>query len=189
MYTSPIMGAFESANERQFEELLRDGVTAVKCGQISLAESLLNRASILNPMEARPYVWLSATTEDPEEQREFLEQAVACDPSNAAARRGLALLSGKFDRQRLIPETGESYSTNLPEEIEAKSRSLKCPQCGGLVASQVGSTCSPVPAVDTPPTCVQIWIFAPRYATAWSKGWILCCRPSAGTAGRRGGSI
>jgi len=133
------MGAFETANERQFEELLRDGVTAVKCGQIRLAESLLNRASMLNPMEARPYVWLSATTEEPEQQRAYLEQAVACEPSNAAARRGLALLSGKIDRQCLMPETGESFIGNFPVEVETRSRAVKCPQCGGQAASQVAS--------------------------------------------------
>jgi tetratricopeptide (TPR) repeat protein len=72
--------------ERQFEEYLRDGITAAKSGQHKLAESLLNRAIYLNNNDARPYIWLSSITNNPKEQIEYLERAVAIDPTNAAAR-------------------------------------------------------------------------------------------------------
>ena len=88
-------------SDRQFEEYLRDGVTAVKTGNLKLAENLLNRALILNKHDARPYIWLSATTSNSKEQIEYLEQAVAVDPSNATARRGLAMMVGKIDKDRL----------------------------------------------------------------------------------------
>ncbi len=71
--------------ERQFEEYLRDGISAAKSGQRKLAQSLLNRAIYLNQADARPYIWLSATTDDPKEQIEYLERATAIDPTNAAA--------------------------------------------------------------------------------------------------------
>lgn len=133
------MNAFESATGRQFEELLRDGVTALKSGQNKLAVSLLNRASLINPLEARTYVWLSASTDDPLEQRAYLEQAVACDPGNAAARRGLALLAGKIDRRDLVPDSVDSLANIIPAQGEASSQALKCPQCGGQVSAQVSS--------------------------------------------------
>ena len=91
-------------HERQFREYLRDGMTAVKTGQLKLAQSLLNRAIYLNGSDAQPYVWLAATTEDPKEQLEYLEKAVALDPTNVAARRGLAMLKGKIDPAKLVPE-------------------------------------------------------------------------------------
>jgi hypothetical protein len=52
-------------HERQFREYLRDGITAVKIGQLKLAQSLLNRAIYLNGSDAQPYVWLAATTWQP----------------------------------------------------------------------------------------------------------------------------
>ena len=117
--------------ENQFREYLRDGITAVKTGQLKLAFSLLNRAIYLNGSDAQPYVWLSATTEDPQEQLEYLEKAVALDPTNMAARRGLALLKGKIDPAKLVPEGLERDVTLAPEPVEAQSQSFQCPRCGG----------------------------------------------------------
>jgi ribosomal protein L37AE/L43A len=133
------MSSFEADLDRQFEEILHDGITAAKSGQVRLAQSLLNRASILKPMDALPYLWLSATTDDPKEQREYLEQAVARDPTNAAARRGLAVLIGKLDKDHLMPETGGSLVREPGAQVEAGSQSFKCPRCGGHLAYQVST--------------------------------------------------
>lgn len=134
---------------REFEQLLRDGITAARTQQRRLAQSLLNQAIILNPSDARPYVWLSATTDDPQEQRGFLEQAVIIDPNNVAARRGLALLAGKLDTARLMPEgEGRSLaemqqaraaaSPNEPapnaSPLDAEALIFQCPQCGGRMS-------------------------------------------------------
>ena len=54
---------------------------------------MLTRANTLNPNDARPYLWLSATTDDPHEQRDYLDNALACDPNLEAARRGLMKLN------------------------------------------------------------------------------------------------
>ena len=82
------MSEFEDDRQRQFNEYLRDGITAAKNGQRKLAQSLLNRAIYLDNADSRPYLWLSATTDDPQEQMGYLERAVALDPANASARRG-----------------------------------------------------------------------------------------------------
>jgi Zn finger protein HypA/HybF involved in hydrogenase expression len=116
---------------RLFEEYLRDGITAVRSGQRTLAVSLLQRAIFLNGAEARPYVWLSATTDDPLEQVEFLEKVVAIDPSNTAARRGLAVLNGKIDATRLVLHGAAPDNLPFDVEFEAESRSFDCPRCGG----------------------------------------------------------
>jgi len=118
-------------SESQFREYLRDGITAVKAGQLKLAESLLNRAIYLNGSDAQPYVWLAATTENPQEQMEYLEKAVALDPTHVAARRGLATLKGKIDSTKLVPEGQERDLPQNLEPVEAKSQSFQCPRCGG----------------------------------------------------------
>ncbi|MFM8322744.1 MAG: hypothetical protein ACKOC5_17670 [Chloroflexota bacterium] len=120
-----------SDRQRQFEEYLRDGVTAVKSGQRKLAISLLNRAIFLNSVDARPYLWLSSTTDDPGEQMDFLEKAISLEPGNAAARRGLALLKGKITPQQAPAGPGAA------KEVEAGGRSFQCPQCGGRLSYDV----------------------------------------------------
>lgn len=102
-----------------------------------MAQTLLNRALLLNSADARPYLWLSTTTDDPEEQREYLEKAVAADPTNAAARRGLAMLTGKIHPSRLL-EHDAAPEIELPEgELEAQGQTFLCPQCGGRLAFSV----------------------------------------------------
>ena len=134
------MCAFYSPTDRQFEELLMDGISAVKTGQKRLALSLLNRATMLKPHDSRPYLWLSATTDDPLEQREFLEKAVAIEPTNIAARRGLAILTGKLDKNHLMKE-GEAQAVPHPgDELDAQARSFKCPQCGGRMLFAVATS-------------------------------------------------
>lgn len=133
------MSSLYTDRERQFEEYLRDGITAVKSGQRKLALSLLNRAIYLNNGDARPYVWLSATTDDPKEQLEYLERAVALDPSNAAARRGLALLTGKIDPSRLMAEGQGLALTQAVEAVQANGQSYTCPRCGGRVSYDISA--------------------------------------------------
>jgi hypothetical protein len=87
-----------SDRERQFEEYLRDGITAAKNGERKLAQSLLNRVLYLTNADPRPYLWLSATFDDLNEQRDCLEKAVSLDPTDAVARCGLAQLTGKLAR-------------------------------------------------------------------------------------------
>lgn len=131
------MNNFHDNRERQFEEYLRDGVTAAKAGQRRLAQSLLERALYIKNNDARPYIWLSATTDDPREQIEYLEKAVAVDPANAAARRGLALLTGKIEPQKLMPEGAGMERGSLPREVEANGKALSCPKCGGRMTFDI----------------------------------------------------
>jgi DNA-directed RNA polymerase subunit RPC12/RpoP len=140
------MNSSYDSRERQFMEYLRDGITAAKTGQRKLAESLLNRAIYLDGSDARPYLWLTSITDDPNQQIEYLEKAVALDPANASARRGLAILRGKIDQSKLLPETvpewasesvkaGAALNTVAPaHEIEVEGDAFLCPSCGGRMS-------------------------------------------------------
>jgi DNA-directed RNA polymerase subunit RPC12/RpoP len=126
--------------DRQCDELIQDGITAVKSGNRPLAIKLLNKASLINSADARIWIWLSATTDDPQEQRSYLERAVAADPSNAAARRGLVMLSEKLDKSRLMPE-GAAYVPQVqPAPEEANGKAYLCPQCGGAMSYDIHKT-------------------------------------------------
>jgi len=120
-----------STREREFEEYLRDGISAAKSGERSLARTLLTRAMVMNSADARTYLWLSTTTEDPKELREYLEQAVARDPNNVAARRELAILTGKIDKASLIPEGIELKTDSPAGPVAAQGQAFQCPRCGG----------------------------------------------------------
>lgn len=119
-------------DEQQYESLVQAGIAAVKGGDKEQGIILLSKASQMKPGDARPWLWLSATTTDIQEQRNYLEYALAADPSNSAARQGLVLLSGKLDKSRLLKE-GEGIKTqDLQEpEIATSGQVFSCPNCGG----------------------------------------------------------
>ncbi len=127
----------ESFENREYEQLVREGITAVKGGIRTQAISLLTKAAAYNRADARPWIWLSATTDDPQQQRDYLEKAVASDPSNAGARRGLVMLSEKLDKSRLVPE-GQSVPPRRPAEPEqAVAEAYMCHNCGGRMSFSI----------------------------------------------------
>jgi DNA-directed RNA polymerase subunit RPC12/RpoP len=128
---------YNSIGDRHFEDTLRDGISAAKVGERQLAQTLLNRAVLMNGADSRPHLWLAATTDDPAEQREYLEKAVALDPNNVAARRGLALLTGRIDKSRLMPEGAAMAAQHPAQTLQVEARSFVCPQCGGRLAYSV----------------------------------------------------
>lgn len=119
-------------DEQQYESLLQAGIAAVKGGDKLQGISLLSKASQMRPGDARPWLWLSATTDDLQEQRNYLEYAIAADPNNGAARQGLVLLSEKLDKSRLLKE-GQGVEAGALRKPEAavSGQVFACPNCGG----------------------------------------------------------
>ncbi len=118
-------------SHQNYEDLVREGILAAKTDRPALAQRLLLQAARLRPQDSRPWLWLSQTTEDLYERREYLERAVAAEPGNTAARRGLAILNGQLDAQDLLPE-GQGVAARSPQEPdEAGVFTFLCSQCGG----------------------------------------------------------
>jgi DNA-directed RNA polymerase subunit RPC12/RpoP len=127
----------ESIEAREFEQHLRDGIHALKNGDRSLAKRLLDQAALMNSADARVWVWLSGTTDDLEERRLYLERAVALEPSNTMAKRGLMLLTDQLDKTRLMSE-GQSYASQAePAPEEAVVKTYLCPNCGAKISFDV----------------------------------------------------
>jgi DNA-directed RNA polymerase subunit RPC12/RpoP len=140
--------------EKMFEDLLRHGIAAARHGEVTLARSLLERAVQLKVADARPWLWLSRLTDDPTEQRKYLEFAVAAEPHNESARRQLVLLSDKLDRSRLVPQGEPVAMLRLTEPLEVDGQSVQCSQCGRRmsfnpqVASLTCNYCGNIQAVE-----------------------------------------
>lgn len=120
-----------------YENLLREGIAAARNQDTGLACKLLEMAANLDFGDARPWIWLSATTPDPLKQREYLECAAAAEPANVIARYALRLFSkyGKYpgpgaESDPAAPESPLSLDGNLDA---LQTRTFLCPVCrGGL---------------------------------------------------------
>lgn len=127
--------SFDRDGERKREqagELFRMGRTCVKTGDKALGRQHLLRAVEYDPQNSEAWLWLSATTEDVAEQRKYLEWAIAAEPGNAQARRGLALLTGQLKKEEVLTE-GAGVAARQPVEAEPVQvrQTFDCPQCGG----------------------------------------------------------
>ncbi|HNT75812.1 MAG TPA: hypothetical protein PKH77_12425 [Anaerolineae bacterium] len=72
------------------DSLLKQGVAAARAGDREAARKWLAQALRGAPDNISAWLWLSAVVEKPEERESCLRKALALDPDNAAARRGLA---------------------------------------------------------------------------------------------------
>jgi len=130
----------DSISAREFDQLIQDGIIAVKNGNLSLAKKLLDQAALIDSTDPRIWIWLSATTEDLQERRNYLERAVALDPSNAAAKRGLLMVTDKLTKTSLMPE-GASYAPpETPPPVEATIKTYLCPNCGATISYSIEET-------------------------------------------------
>lgn len=80
------------------DNLLKEGIAAVKAGQRARARALLQRVLRQCPNDATTWLWLSGAVETDDERRECLENALAIDPNNPHALKGLQKLG-----PRVIP--------------------------------------------------------------------------------------
>lgn len=130
----------QAFDEDQYRRTLNAGIAATKSGDFAEARRLLRKAAEMHPTDPQPWLWLSATTQNPKEQKEYLEYALAADPNNGAARRGLAILSGKLDRNRLLAEGEEVQARRPKEPLEAQAEQVfRCENCGGRMRYEVSN--------------------------------------------------
>ncbi len=118
--------------QQQADDLFRLARTSIRTGDVVHGRTLLLKAVELDRDHSEAWLWLSATTTDSSEQRKYLEWAIAADPGNARARRGLAVLTGRIEPGTLLPE-GAGVAPRRPAVPEpvAVRRTFDCPQCGG----------------------------------------------------------
>ena len=120
-------------------QLLVRGVAAAKTGQTRDKEEAryylewaLRSGDATSDQKATAWLWLSQIEDDPHKKRDCLENILAMDPANGAARRGLALLDGRLKAEDVIAlnqpiEPAKPAVTPQPSGV----RRYACPKCGG----------------------------------------------------------
>lgn len=97
-------------------------------GEVEDAAHALHKLTESTPQFAEPWIWLSATTDDPAERLAYLEEAVRLEPAHPLAVDGLAVA-----RDKTSPEgTGPAQGRDIHVVI------AKCPQCGGSLHYEPG---------------------------------------------------
>jgi len=121
-------------------DLLNRGIAAAKAKNKDEARFYLEwvlRKDATRQQKAQAWLWLSGITADPAEKRDCLEQALANDPSNRPARRGLAILEGRLDPTEIVkPDQLAEPPEGPPPAIETQR--FVCQECGGKMAFNPG---------------------------------------------------
>ena len=77
-------------SETDVDELLREGITAVKSGNKAYGRKLLMEVLDIDDRNEKAWLWLSGAVESPEDRIICLENVLAINPENKTAQKGLA---------------------------------------------------------------------------------------------------
>ena len=123
------------------QDLFLLGRALAKSGDREQARLVLQRALNEDRDISDAWLWLAVTTDDLAELKQHLDWAIATNPGNAAARRWLAILSGKLQPRDLLP-VGASPAASASAQPETASplRTFVCPVCGGSLRFDPEST-------------------------------------------------
>lgn len=113
--------------------MLYDGAVAVREGRRADAQGLLLEVIERDEQNEQAWLWLSGAVEDPADQQVALENVLALNPGNAAAREGLSWLRQRYgDLAAAAPGSEWVPPPPLPADYVAE---LACWQCGASVYS------------------------------------------------------
>ena len=114
-------------------DLLIRGVASAKAKQADEARFFLEwviRTESSLEQRADAFFWLGEISEDPEEKRAHLLEALGCRPNHYQAQRSLAILDGRLDAQDII-DPDKPPAPLSDQGRETKAQRFVCPQCGG----------------------------------------------------------
>src|SRR5215216_6894530 len=97
------------------EGMLYDGAVAVREGRHADAQGLLMQVIENDEQNEQAWLWLSGAVEDPADQQVALENVLALNPANAAARQGLEYLRSRYGD--LTTETPAASPTSTGEWV------------------------------------------------------------------------
>ena len=95
------------------DDFLKQGIAALKAGRKAEAHNLLMQAIQQDERNEMAWLWLSGTTDTDEDRRICLENVLAINPNNEAARRGLAML-----QQRQVSQPTKVESPRGEAQLE-----------------------------------------------------------------------
>src|SRR5258706_692977 len=74
------------------DDLLQQGIAAVRAGQLEQGRQLLAKAIQLNPQSETAWIWMSGVVQTDEQRISCLQQVIAINPNNELALKGLQAL-------------------------------------------------------------------------------------------------
>jgi tetratricopeptide (TPR) repeat protein len=138
-------GNSKPVQSQGIEELLREGIAAAQAGQKEKARELLLQVIAQDEEIEAAWLWLSGVVDGPEEKEICLENVLALDPGNRAARNGLRRL--REPDPVSMPEPGpipppqaeaaqQPIDAAGPETRRVEIDPFGCPYCGGPVGGE-----------------------------------------------------
>ncbi len=104
-------------NQKQAHQLRQEGITAAKAGNRERARDILIHAVERDEKDVTAWLWLSGVVDDLEEREVCLENVLALDPENTAARWGLAHLQ----EQATSTATSDEHTRESPMMVRART--------------------------------------------------------------------
>src|SRR5574340_1424195 len=101
----------EGSMADETRQWLAEGIAKIKAGQRAEARELLLRVVERDERNARAWLWLSSVVDSLDDRRVALENVLALEPENAAAKAGLDWL----DRQTVAPSPPMQAVLPMPE--------------------------------------------------------------------------
>jgi tetratricopeptide (TPR) repeat protein len=118
------------------DDLLKQGIAAVRAGRQDEARQKLMRVVELDEENEQAWLWLSGVVESNADRRVCLENVLTINPANAAAQKGLRLLDER------APKAHREHCPHCKAELPATGNFcvachqpvlIACPNCRGYV--------------------------------------------------------
>jgi hypothetical protein len=87
------------------EEMLANGIAAVKAGQMDKAQDWLVSLLQIDRYHEQAWLWLSGAADNDQDRLDCLQEVLRINPQNAFAQRGLAALQAKMCPPAPPPES------------------------------------------------------------------------------------
>lgn len=100
------------------DQLVKQGVRALKAGQKKQARALLEQALSIDDRHELAWLWMSAIVENPQEQEICLENVLTINPDNQHAQKGLQKVRKKLASQAPKPPEPEPEPVEEEEEFD-----------------------------------------------------------------------
>jgi DNA-directed RNA polymerase subunit RPC12/RpoP len=118
-------------------DLLTRGIAAAKAQDNNEARFFLEwvlRSDADRQQRAQAWLWLSGIAEDVQEKRNCLEEALALDPANQLARRGMAILEGRLNPAEIIDPERLPPPPSVDPPQSVNTQRFICQKCSGKMA-------------------------------------------------------
>jgi hypothetical protein len=124
-------------------DLLQQGIAALRAGSKAQARQLLARAIQEDPQNEQAWLWLSGAVESDEERLECLNRTLAIDPNNEMAQRGLAALRQKQPSRPSAPAPSQTARQTMSDPVAPQSglasETVQAPSISGPTCAACGA--------------------------------------------------